>query len=97
MVVPFFAFITKEITTKCSLAYDDKDFKETVDAFVAGEASLQVSLAVTHSEAGKFEGLEKMVSSRIHLDDVVARGFEELVHKKDDHIKILVTPDRSKV
>lgn len=81
MVVPFFLFITKEITSKCSLAYDDKDFKDTVDAFVAG----------------KFIGLEKMVSSRIHLDNISQKGFEELVHRKDDHIKILITPDSSKV
>lgn len=37
MVVPFFPFILKEITTKCSLAYNDKDFKETLDAFIAGK------------------------------------------------------------
>jgi len=33
-----------------------------------------------------------MVTSRIHLDDVVTKGFEELLNNKDDHIKILVTP-----
>jgi hypothetical protein len=37
MVVPFMHYILKEITTKCVLAYTDKDFKETVDAFVAGQ------------------------------------------------------------
>ncbi|CAO2647659.1 Nn.00g085810.m01.CDS01 [Neocucurbitaria sp. VM-36] len=81
MVVPFYPFILKEITTKCSLAYDDDDFKETVDAFVAG----------------KFKGVETMVTSRIHIDDISKKGFDELVINKDQHIKILVTPDRSKV
>lgn len=33
-----------------------------------------------------------MVTSRIGLDDVSQRGFEELVQNKDHHIKILVTP-----
>jgi hypothetical protein len=33
-----------------------------------------------------------MITSRIHLDDVVKLGFEELIQRKDDHIKILVTP-----
>jgi hypothetical protein len=27
----------KEITMKCAFAYTDNDFKETVDAFVAGQ------------------------------------------------------------
>ncbi|KAL6709958.1 hypothetical protein ACN47E_000743 [Coniothyrium glycines] len=81
MVVPFWLFITKEITTKCSLAYTDKDFKDTIDAFVEC----------------KFQALENMVSSRIHLDDISEKGFEELVNNRDRHIKILITPDRSKV
>lgn len=33
-----------------------------------------------------------MVTSRIPLEDVVHKGFEELVSNKDDHTKILVTP-----
>jgi threonine dehydrogenase-like Zn-dependent dehydrogenase len=47
--------------------------------------------------AGKFEGIETMVTSRIHVDNIVIKGFEELVHHKDKHIKIMVTPDLSKV
>lgn len=38
-----------------------------------------------------------MVTSRIHLDDIVQSGSEELVQHKDNHIKNLVTSDRSKV
>lgn len=33
-----------------------------------------------------------MVTSRIYLDDVVEKGFEELIKNKDHHIKIMVTP-----
>lgn len=36
--VPFFPFIAKEITVKCSLAYNDENFKDTVDAFIAGKS-----------------------------------------------------------
>ena len=32
-----------------------------------------------------------MVTSRINLDDVVDKGFEELITNKGNHIKILVT------
>jgi len=39
MIIPFWHYIMKEITTKCALAYDDNDFKATVDAFVAGQYS----------------------------------------------------------
>jgi threonine dehydrogenase-like Zn-dependent dehydrogenase len=38
MIVPFIPFMLKEITLKCSLAYNDDEFKETVDAFIAGES-----------------------------------------------------------
>jgi (R,R)-butanediol dehydrogenase/meso-butanediol dehydrogenase/diacetyl reductase len=38
-----------------------------------------------------------MVTSRIHLDDISEKGFNELATNKDQHIKILVTPDRSKI
>ena len=38
MVVPSIPFMMNEITLKASLAYDDRHFKETVDAFVAGRS-----------------------------------------------------------
>lgn len=38
-----------------------------------------------------------MVTSRIYIDDIVTKGFEELIAHKDDHIKILVTPKRPTV
>ncbi|KAH8722962.1 L-iditol 2-dehydrogenase [Phaeosphaeriaceae sp. PMI808] len=71
MVVPLLHFFLQEITTRSAVAYDDKDFKETFDAFIAGD--------------------------QIHIDDIVHRGFEELVQHKNNHIRILVTPDKSKV
>jgi (R,R)-butanediol dehydrogenase/meso-butanediol dehydrogenase/diacetyl reductase len=36
-----------------------------------------------------------MITSRIHLDEIAEKGFEELVKHKDDHIKILVTTNKS--
>jgi len=66
----------KEISIKGSMAYNDKDFGEVVQAFAQG----------------KYARVEKMVTSRIHFEDIVEKGFEELVKRKDDHIKILVTP-----
>ncbi|KAF2250354.1 threonine dehydrogenase [Trematosphaeria pertusa] len=81
MVVPSSQMLLKELTLKASMAYDDKDFKETVDAFVAG----------------KFNGVERMVTSRIHIDDITSKGFEELVTNKDKHIKIMVTTHKDKV
>ncbi len=43
---------------------------------------------------GQFKGYEKMVTSRVPLEDVVAKGFEELINNKDDHIKILISPKK---
>ncbi|KAF2463060.1 threonine dehydrogenase [Lindgomyces ingoldianus] len=81
MIVPLMLLMLKELTIKASMAYDDKHFKETVDAFVAG----------------KFSGLEKMVTSRIHIDDISKKGFDELVDNKDHHIKIMVTTHKDKL
>lgn len=46
---------------------------------------------------GKLQGYEKLATGRIVLDDIVKKGFEELVNNKDEdnkdeHIKILVNP-----
>jgi hypothetical protein len=35
-----------------------------------------------------------MVTSRISLEDVVTKGFKELIENKDEHVKILVTPKK---
>jgi (R,R)-butanediol dehydrogenase/meso-butanediol dehydrogenase/diacetyl reductase len=66
----------KEITVKVTFAYDDSDYKAVVDDFVAG----------------KFEDVGKMITSRVALRDVVAKGLDELINNKDKHVKILITP-----
>ncbi|KAF2744778.1 GroES-like protein [Sporormia fimetaria CBS 119925] len=81
IVVPLEHLLLKELNIKASMAYDDKHFKETVDAFVAG----------------KFKGVEDMVTSRIYIDDIATKGFHELVENKDQHIKILVTTHKDKL
>ena len=76
MTLPMETFMLKQITVRASMSYTDEDFRQTVEMF----------------KAGTFKGYEKMVTDRIALEDVVTKGFEELVNHKDDHIKILVTP-----
>jgi hypothetical protein len=44
------------------------------------------------TKTGKFDGVENMITSRIILEDVVTKGFEELITNKDHHVKIMVTP-----
>lgn len=66
----------KEITMKSSMAYNNNDFRETVQAFLEG----------------KFPGVESMVTSRIPLEDLSAKGFDQLINNRDEHVKILVTP-----
>ena len=36
-----------------------------------------------------------MITGRIGLEDIVEKGFKELVNNKDTHIKILVTPKKA--
>ena len=59
-----------------SRAYNDDDFAATVAYFAQG----------------RFEGFEKMVTGRIGLPDITDKGFKQLIENKDQHIKILVTP-----
>ncbi|KAF1997283.1 threonine dehydrogenase [Amniculicola lignicola CBS 123094] len=81
MVAPWVPLMMKELTIKSSMAYNDRHFKETVDTFIAG----------------RFKGIENMVTSRIYIDDISTKGFDELVTNKDKHIKILVTTHRDKL
>lgn len=69
----------KEFNLTASRAYNDDDYAATVDYFVKG----------------KFPGFEKMVTSRIGLPDIVGEGFKQLIEHKDQHIKILVTPQEA--
>lgn len=48
-------------------------------------------------QSGRLSGYEKMVTARISVEDIVAKGFEELVNNKDQHIKIMVTPRKDLV
>ena len=41
---------------------------------------------------GRMSG-DGLISSRIVLDDLIEKGFEELIHNKENHIKILVEPE----
>lgn len=69
----------KEITVKFSLAYDNQDFKDVVKDFIAG----------------KFDGVGAMITSRILIEDLAERGLEELIHRKDFHVKVLATPKKA--
>jgi len=40
---------------------------------------------------GKLIGYEKLITGRIRLEDIVEKGFKELINNKDEHIKILVS------
>ena len=51
---------------------------------------------LTKGAAGKFQGYERMITRRINLEDVVSKGFEELINNKDEHIKILISPRQGK-
>ena len=69
----------KEFNLTASRAYNDEDYAATVDYFVKG----------------KFSGFETMVTSRIALPDITDKGFKQLIENKDQHIKILVTPEEA--
>ncbi|KAL5358527.1 chaperonin 10-like protein [Aspergillus floccosus] len=75
LTLPWYLVMRREAVLKSSLAYDETDFKQVVEAYVEG----------------RFRGVEQMITRRISLEDVVAKGYEEL-SRPNDHIKILATP-----
>ncbi|KAI9060014.1 GroES-like protein [Trametes sanguinea] len=42
---------------------------------------------------GKFDGLESLITRRIAFEDFVEKGIKALLHEKDQHVKILVSPE----
>lgn len=74
MVVPSWTFLSKHITMRGTAFMGTGDFAEVMDMMATG----------------KLVGYEKMVTGRIALEDLVSKGFEELINNKDNHIKILV-------
>lgn len=80
----------REAVLKSSLAYDETDFKEVVEAYVEGKLSIYLQRLLLTTK-GRFQGVERMITRRIPLEEVVAKGFEELC-KPNDQIKILATP-----
>jgi threonine dehydrogenase-like Zn-dependent dehydrogenase len=91
MSLPFYPFFLKEIKIFSSCCYNKQDFEDVMGLIGQGE-----TLIFEHDNKlmspGKFPGYESMVTDRISLEDIVSKGFEELVNNKDDHIKILVSP-----
>ncbi|KAL4767655.1 hypothetical protein BDW60DRAFT_211731 [Aspergillus nidulans var. acristatus] len=61
MTLPLAPFMWNEIMYKCSLAYNRDDFKDVVNAFVAG----------------RFQDVEKMITNRLSLEDIVEKGSKK--------------------
>ncbi|EMG47749.1 BDH2 Probable diacetyl reductase [(R)-acetoin forming] 2 [Candida maltosa Xu316] len=69
-------FSEKRITG--SICFVKEDFEESVKAIEDGLIPI--------------DELKMLITSKIHLQDGVEKGFNELVHHKDRHIKILFSP-----
>ncbi|MDR3371585.1 2,3-butanediol dehydrogenase [Rhodoferax sp.] len=70
-----------------SLSATDKVVIGTLAYTIADFAGVAKLLASGQLKA------EPMITGRIKLDDIVDKGFEELLRNKDAHIKILVSPE----
>jgi hypothetical protein len=59
-------------------------------------SSLNLDINGGPDQVGRFQGVEKMITSRLLLEDIVEKGFKELI-KPNDHIKILATPKHESI
>lgn len=75
MVIPVMTFMFKHINIRSAIIFSDEDFKETMQMLADG----------------KLVGYEKLITGRIRVEDIVEKGFNELINNKDEHIKILVS------
>lgn len=83
----------KHITIKFAAVFNSTDMDESIRLFAQGMGRQTLALGKwLLIVIGAFLGYEEMVTKRVIVDDVVKRGFKELIEHKDDHIKILVTP-----
>lgn len=78
MEIPCWQLLIKHITFKGVSIFSTEDFREVMHWM----------------KSGRISGYEKMVTGRISVEHIVAKGFEELINNKDQHIKIMVTPRR---
>ncbi|KAH7038836.1 chaperonin 10-like protein [Macrophomina phaseolina] len=76
VAVPFVPLMYKEIAVTASCAYNATDLQEVVKAFAAG----------------RFTGVDSMVTARLSLEDVVEKGFDALTNPENTHVKILISP-----
>lgn len=73
-----------------AMTYVKKDFEEVLDAVDKGEFIFYLdNLAVLMAFVGLLQP-GQMITSQIELDEVVEKGFKELIDRKDEHLKILV-------
>ena len=73
------------------LDYTDLVFGEkTVMGSMGGYGMFDEAIQMMAS--GGFDG-DPLITGRINLDDIVAGGFEALIQHKEEHCKILVSPD----
>lgn len=85
--------------TVCNVAIWEKPAELMPNDLIFSESALTSSLAYAHDYPAVLANLAKgridtsrLITDEIGLDEVVERGFEELLNNKDEHVKILVHP-----
>lgn len=98
--VDTFAVVFQEKNVIGAALYDDGDFEAVIDEIASGMLCYypiccpyflirQVPSADLFSDIGGIQP-RPMITSKIRMDDVDARGFKALIEERDKHVKILV-------
>ncbi|CAG7989855.1 unnamed protein product [Penicillium nalgiovense] len=98
--VDTFAVVFKEKNVIGAALYDDGDFEAVIDEIASGMLCYypiccpyflirQVPSADLFSDIGGIQP-RPMITSKIRMEDVEARGFKALIEERDKHVKILV-------
>jgi threonine dehydrogenase-like Zn-dependent dehydrogenase len=70
-------FLAKQLKWIGSAVYAEGEFQEVIDAI----------------ESGQIEKPERLITSRISLEDSIIKGFDTLLSGNDKDVKILVSPE----
>ncbi|KAI0767646.1 GroES-like protein [Fomes fomentarius] len=77
--------------SKPELDIDSLTFKEVTLTSVLGFDRVHADVVRAVGE-GKFKGIESLITRRISLEEFVEKGIKALLHEKDRHVKIIVSP-----
>lgn len=89
-VIDAFGVVLFEKHVIGAVVYEDGDFQAVIDAIISGKSILSDVRVFKLNWSLEQIQPRSMITCKIRMEEVIERGFEALIHEKDQHVKILV-------